>query len=87
MDIGWQKWEKARTRLRCGDERKLSEEDARAHRACAQLLGELRRMINCRRRTHPRGFIAYQDENGWLDVHVNVHAIIGSDDTPIVNGA
>ena len=44
-------------------------------------------MINCRRRTYLRRLIAYQDENGWLDVGVNVHAIIGSDDTAVVNGA
>jgi hypothetical protein len=44
-------------------------------------------MINCRRRTHLRRFIAHQDENGWLDVRANVHAIIGSDNTPVVNGA
>ena len=56
-------------------------------RAYAQLLGELRRMINCRRRTNPHRFIAYQDENGWLDVRANVHAIIGSDNTAVVNGA
>jgi len=59
----------------------------RRHRACAQLLGELRRMINCRRWTHLRKLIAYQDENGWLDVGANVHAIISSDDTAVVNGA
>jgi hypothetical protein len=44
-------------------------------------------MINCRRQTHPRRFIAYQDENGWLDVSANVHAIIGSYNTAVVNGA
>jgi hypothetical protein len=44
-------------------------------------------MINCHRRTHPHRFIAYQDENGWLDVGANLHAIIASDDTAIVNGA
>jgi hypothetical protein len=44
-------------------------------------------MINCRRRTHLHRFIAYQDENGWLDVRANVHAIIGSDNTAVVNGA
>jgi hypothetical protein len=44
-------------------------------------------MINCRRRTHLRSLIAYQDENGWLDVRANVHAIIGSDDTAVVNSA
>jgi hypothetical protein len=54
---------------------------------CAQLLGKLRRMINGRRRTHLHRFIAYQDENGWLDVRANVHAIIGSDNTAVVNGA
>jgi hypothetical protein len=44
-------------------------------------------MINCRGRTHPHRFIAYQDEKGWLEVRANVHAIIGSDDTAVVNGA
>jgi hypothetical protein len=44
-------------------------------------------MINCRGWTYLRRFIAYQDENGWLDVRANVHAIIGSDDTAVVNGA
>ena len=29
-------------------------------------------MINCRRRTHLHRFIAYQDENRWLDVRANV---------------
>jgi len=44
-------------------------------------------MINCRRRTHLHRFIAYQDENGWLDVGANERAIIASDDTAVVNGA
>jgi hypothetical protein len=44
-------------------------------------------MINCRRRTHLHRFIAYQDENGWLDVRADVHAIIASNDTAVVNGA
>jgi hypothetical protein len=44
-------------------------------------------MINCRTRTHLHRFIADQDENGWLDVRANVHAIIGSEDTAVVNGA
>jgi hypothetical protein len=44
-------------------------------------------MINCRRRTHLHRFIAYQNENGWLDVPANAHAIIGCDDTAVVNGA
>ena len=46
-----------------------------------------KRMINCRARTRQHRFIVYQDENGWLDVRANVHAIIGSDDTAVVNGA
>jgi hypothetical protein len=44
-------------------------------------------MINRRRRTQPRRFIAYQDENGWLNVRANAHAIIGCDDTAVVNSA
>jgi hypothetical protein len=44
-------------------------------------------MINCRRWTYLRKLIAYQDENERLDVRANVHAIISSDDTAVVNGA
>jgi hypothetical protein len=44
-------------------------------------------MINRRRWTYLRKFIAYQDENGWLDVRANVHTIIASNDTAVVNGA
>jgi hypothetical protein len=44
-------------------------------------------MINCHRWTDPRRFITYQDENGCLDIGANVHAIISSDDTAVVNGA
>jgi hypothetical protein len=44
-------------------------------------------MINCRRRTHLHRFIADYDENGWLDIRANVQAIIGSDNTAVVNGA
>jgi hypothetical protein len=44
-------------------------------------------MIDRRRRTYLRRLIAYQDENGWLDVRAHVHAIISSDDTAVVNGA
>jgi hypothetical protein len=44
-------------------------------------------MINCRRWTYLRRLIAYQDENGWLDVRANVHAAISSDDAAVVNGA
>jgi hypothetical protein len=44
-------------------------------------------MINCRRWTHLRKLIAYQDKNGWLNVGANLHAIIRSDDTAVVNGA
>ena len=44
-------------------------------------------MINRRRWTYLRKLIAYQDENGRLDVRANVHAIISSDNTAVVNGA
>jgi len=44
-------------------------------------------MIDCRRRTQPRRFIAYQDENVWLDLGADVQAIIGSDDAAVMNGA
>jgi hypothetical protein len=44
-------------------------------------------MINCSRQTYLRRLIAYQDETGWLDVRANVHAVIASDDTAVVNGA
>jgi hypothetical protein len=44
-------------------------------------------MIDSGRWTCLRRLIAYQDENGWLDVCANVHGIIGSYDTAIVNGA
>jgi len=44
-------------------------------------------MINCRRWTHLRKLIAYQDENGWLNVGTNLHAIIRSDDTAVMHGA
>jgi hypothetical protein len=44
-------------------------------------------MINCRRWTHLRKLIAYQDKNGWLNVSADLHAIISSDDTAVVNGA
>jgi hypothetical protein len=44
-------------------------------------------MINRRTRTNAGRFIAYQDENGRADVRANVHAVIASDDTAVVNGA
>jgi len=83
----WQKKEKSHNVFALCRPRKPEQKMRGDTAPCAQLLGELRRMINCRRRTHPRRFIAYQDENGWLDVRANAHAIIGCNDTAVVNGA
>jgi hypothetical protein len=55
-------------------------------RACAQLLGKLRRMINRRWRSSLRRFIVGEDESGWLDVRAKEHAVIACDNTAVVNG-
>jgi len=43
-------------------------------------------MINCGWWSNLRRFIAYQDESRWLNVRTDVHAVIASDDTTVVNG-
>jgi len=43
-------------------------------------------MIDCRWWSNLRRFIAYDDARQWLGVRNNVHPVIASNDTAVVNG-
>jgi hypothetical protein len=66
---------------------KLSEEVARTHRACAQLLGELRRMVDRGGQSIRCGLVTGPKENKRSKSGADIYRDSGSYDSAVVHGA